>query len=283
MFYLFLMIVLLSCSNEKNDVQKLSRIPHTDSTFQNDSSVAEVEIDLLSPEECFSMETISESEYKRLYSKFHNGNTVLLSEMNLKTQFFSLDGLSNIKKAFWDMEEPSLRGSNIIKRNKDELYIEGQIIDTKFENKYNNFYPEHLDSLENNYTIEKFFIYDGKLSKSEINCIEALYYEGSSYFLADKFGFVIEVTGKPIEAPDGRHLFCTNTDLVAGFSSNGFGIIVLDERGNASKLCEVLPEDYGLNSAVWISDSEIAAEKETIDENMESTYTFVKITLKENK
>jgi len=126
-------------------------------------------------------------------------------------------------------------------------------------------------------------MYDGKLNKSKVDAIIAFYYEGSGYMLVDEHGKVLDVPGNVSESPDGKIIFCTNTDLVAGFSTNGYCFLKKDTEGYLQKLCEVLPQDHGLNKATWISDKEVIAEKETIDENMEPTYTFVKIILKENK
>jgi len=150
--YLFLTIVLFSCGNEKKDVQKLSRVPHTGSTLNADTAVAEESVELISAEECFVMEDIPEKEYKQLYAKHYKGNPGLFSEIknNPASQFFSLPKLSEVKNSFWEMEKNGLKNHKIIFRKGDQLKIKGELRDKILTNKYSNLMEEYPDSIETN-------------------------------------------------------------------------------------------------------------------------------------
>ncbi|MFZ5552085.1 MAG: hypothetical protein ACOZCO_03140 [Bacteroidota bacterium] len=261
---------------KENPKDSVTAIPDTVSSLP----VTDTTSALLTPESCFEMKSISKNEYERLRTTTGSNKSDLLSETRYPEQFFSLIGLSNIKKAFVTMEEDALKGNKRILRKGDILVVKGDKKEHRFVNRFENFYPEYPDSLENNYTIEEFYIYDGKLKLSGIDCICAMYYEGRSYFLADASGTIFEVCGYPEESPDGKHLFCSNTDLVAGFSANGFNILEV-KNGILVRKCEVFPEDYGLEMARWIGNDVIIAKKiisGSGDGNTDGG--FVKITLK---
>lgn len=258
-------------------------MPHTDSTLTTDSTLAGSNFEMISAEECFEMKEITQKDFDLLYKRHYKVKRDLFSQIpgNPASQFFSFSKLSEVKKAFWDMET-RLKDHKLISRNGDRLKVKGELRDRIFLNKYSNLMSEYPDSMETNFTIDEFYMYDGKLPKSKIDGIMAYYYEGASYFLVDENGNTQEVPGEPVESPDGRSIFCSRTDLVAGYSTNGFCLLRKDSDNYLQKICEVLPENYGLNKVVWISDDQLIAEKEMMNEEMESVYTYVKLIFRNN-
>ncbi len=89
--------------------------------------------------------------------------------------------------------------------------------------------------------------------------------EGIGYKLINySTGEVTNLFGRPYFSKNGQYVISVNTDLEAGYSSNGFQLFE-NKHGNLIHLGNYEPNEWGPVKAKWIEENKLILENETID------------------
>ncbi len=72
------------------------------------------------------------------------------------------------------------------------------------------------------------YVYLGMIKELNSYLIQVVYYEGGEYLLCNRrSGIKTDVIGVPVISPDARRVAFFNSDIAAGFTTNGFQIFAL--------------------------------------------------------
>lgn len=126
--------------------------------------------------------------------------------------------------------------------------------------------PIGTDPTENQSKDSRFYTFDKLYEDINYYGVNVGYYVGmdsSSFYLLinKKNGNQVSVVSKKIIiSPDKQKIVSYNSDLVSGFTVNGFDI--LSRKGdNFRKEYQLEPKDWGPSNAKWINDLEVEFEK----------------------
>lgn len=103
-------------------------------------------------------------------------------------------------------------------------------------------------------------------------------YEWFSYDLVSKTTGEVESTiGLPQLSPDGKYFICSNSDLIAGFTDNGFELYEY-RQGKIRKVDGRLLEKWGPDVIKWKSADQLLAHMLIVNQDMEETSRYVRLT-----
>jgi hypothetical protein len=103
-------------------------------------------------------------------------------------------------------------------------------------------------------------------------------YEWFSYDLVSKAtGEVKSTIGLPQLSPDGKYFICSNSDLIAGFTDNGFELFEY-KQGKIREVDGRLLEKWGPVEIKWKSADQLLAHMLIVNQDMEETSRYVRLT-----
>lgn len=106
-------------------------------------------------------------------------------------------------------------------------------------------------------------------------------YEWHSYELYNfRDGEMTRTIGFPEISPDKKHFICSNTDLVAAFTLNGFQLFQLPPSLKPILLQERELENWGANTIKWKDGRTLVAWQDYLDKNGEVQSRYIRLTPK---
>ncbi|MRG43701.1 hypothetical protein GFS24_01180 [Chitinophaga sp. SYP-B3965] len=103
-------------------------------------------------------------------------------------------------------------------------------------------------------------------------------YEWHSYELIDsRTGEMTRTIGLPELSPDKKHFICTNTDLMAAFTLNGFQLFQLTPEGKPVLLQEQELHNWGATTIKWKDDKNLLALQHYLDPKSDEHTRYIRL------